>query len=415
MSKKTEEKSAKRGNGFWVRTIIFILIVVAISCTFFFQEKLENFINPTLNKEALSTTIEEDGLIVHFIDVGQADAILVEFPNNEIMLIDTGDVGEKSQEKLGKYLENICFETKGNEKVIDYLVLTHPDSDHIGGAINIFENYLVENCYLPQIYTKDDDISEIPNAVQHTSTVYANTISALTSEITNSGCVRQYCVEGLSIKTDNYNASQAENSSDMWIIEFLTPITGEIYLKDGSLNLANTNEYSPLMILSYMSKKVMFTGDAGKIIEEDFLEEYASAISNYDVDVLKVGHHGSKNSTSTEFLNAVKPEYAIISVGVDNSYGHPSDEALERLTNYGLSTNNIYRTDLNGNILVGVSKSGVLSLEANHVQYTTTEVKLWYIVLGAIVVCAIVIYAPYITKAQKMHKKSEKLFKKHPK
>ena len=131
----------------------------------------------------------------------------------------------------------------------------------------------------------------------------------------------------------------------------------------------------------------------------------------FDVDILQIAHHGSKYSSSENFLNLVKPEYAIISVG-KNSYGHPSQEAIDRLNNAGVTTNSIYRTDNNGNILVGVSTVGKLSLVANHVQYTTYKFELWQIVLIGVGASAIIIYSPYLIKFFNVKKKGGKKAKK---
>ena len=157
----------------------------------------------------------------------------------------------------------------------------------------------------------------------------------------------------------------------------------------------------------------MLTGDAGETVETDFLKRvvdgtYGYPLSYFDVDVLKVGHHGSKYSSTEEFLSVAMPEIAIISVG-NNSYGHPASEVIDRLAQTGMNEMNIYRTDRNGNIAIGISQSGVLSLEADHVQYTLVEFKLWQIILIAAGASAIIIYLPYVVKVVKVHKKAKKL------
>ena len=156
----------------------------------------------------------------------------------------------------------------------------------------------------------------------------------------------------------------------------------------------------------------MFTGDIEKKAENDFLDKveanYFPFADNYfDVDILHVAHHGAKTSSTDDFLSLVQPEIAIIPVG-KNSYGHPTQQTLTNLEEAGVNKNNIYRTDLNGNIAVGVSKQGNLALSANHVQYTKVEVKLWHIVIAGIGIAAIIIYFPYIKKVVVIKKSKTK-------
>lgn len=413
MSKKKEENSKKI---FLARTLIFVFIVLALCSTFFFKDKVESFINYNLNDHALSTEIDENGLKAHFIDVGQGSAALIQFPTGETMLVDCGHSKSSSLNKYKNYLNDFDFKTENDEEVIDYLVLTHPDADHIGGASYILDNYLVKNCYLPQIYyynaeTPDDIPWEIPSGAPTCSDdTYRKVISKLDYEIEEYGCNKIYTNEYLRIHSSSYLEDEAETSSSMWAVNFFAPITGKIYLSSGE---AVTNEYSPIIIVEYMGKKIMLTGDGSKTIESQFVSKaeengYSGFPSTYfDVDILQIAHHGSKYSTTENFLNLVQPEYAIISVG-KNSYGHPSDETLERLENAGVSENCIYRTDNNGNILVGISTSGSLSLVANYVQYTTYKFELWSVVLICIGAAAIIIYSPYLVVIFKTNKKGGK-------
>ena len=409
MLKETKDKKIK--NDLTIRTIIFAFVVLAICCSFFFQEKVENFINFALNKDTPATIIDENGIIFHFIDVGQADSTIIEFPTGEVMIVDCGHYNSSSSEKFQNYLNTIDLEYENGEKVIDYLVLTHPDADHIGGASYVFENYLVKECFLPEIYYSEDGTSPVEGSVISKDERYGNLLLLLENEVENFGCKKTYTSEFLEIKSANFSQADKDKNSEMWLVEFFTPITGAYYT-DGATNLAETNEYSPIMIVSYMGKKVMLTGDAGEKVEEDFLLRvengtYNLPISYFDVDVLKVGHHGSKYSSTEEFLNVILPEIAIISVGA-NSYGHPSSKTIQRLVETGINENNIYRTDRNGNIAIGIGQDGVLSLEADHIQYSLIEFKLWQIVLIAIGISAVIIYLPYFIKIIKINKKAKK-------
>lgn len=408
MKENTSEK--KKKNGLLVRTIIFGFIVLAFCCTFLFRAKLENIINYNLNKDALSSEVSKDDVKIHFVDVDQADCSIIELPNNEIMMIDTGDSTDESKEKLVSYLETIEFEYENNEPVIDYLVLTHPHSDHIGNANYIFKNYLVKNCYLPQVYYYDPEnpTQEIPftvpaGCVYIKEEEYLEVLNLLKLEIENHSCEMIYTNEFLEITPENVE----ETSLNYWSANFYAPVTGEMYVSSG---FADPNNYSPILIFNYLNKKVMFTGDIEAKAERDFLEnvyETQEDLSIFDVDVLHVAHHGSKGSTTEDFLNLVKPEYAIIPVG-ENSYGHPTKEAISRIVESGANEKCIYRTDINGNILLGISKDAKLALVANHVQYVTFEIKLWQIVVVGIGISAIIIYFPYIKKVFKTKKSKAK-------
>ncbi len=406
-----EKKQVNLKNDLIIRTIIFIFVILILCSTFFFKDKVENLVNFALNKDAPSTVIEEDGMIFHFVDVGQADSTIIEFPTGEVMVVDCGHYTSSSSEKFQNYLENISLTYENGEKVIDYLVLTHPDADHIGGATYVLQNYLVKNCYLPQIYYSEDGTSPVEGGVVCNDETYKEVLSLLEIEQEEFGCNKIYTNEFLKIKSKTYSSNEAKQNDEMWLVEFFTPLTGEIYVDKGT-NYAITNDYSPIMIISYMGKKVMLTGDVGKDVEEDFISainssNYNLPLSYFDIDVLKVAHHGSKYSTTEEFLNVIMPEIAVISVG-KNSYGHPTQETLQRLEESGINKNNIYRTDKNANIAIGISTSGILSLQADYVQYTVYEFKLWQIILIATSISAIIIYSPYIIKVVKIHKKAKK-------
>lgn len=409
--KKTVEKKK-----LLVRTIIFGLIVLALCSTFFFKEKVENFVNFYYNKDALSSEVDENGLKAHFIDVEQGSAALIQFPTGETMLIDCGDKKSTSHNKFKNYLNNFAFREEDEQEVIDYLILTHPDADHIGGASYVFDNYLVKNCYLPQIYyynekTSDNIPWEIPaGAPTSSDETYRNVISKLDKEIEESGCKKIYTNEYLRIHSSSYSEEEAATSSSMWAVNFFAPITGKVYLSKGE---AVTNDYSPIIIVEYMGRKIMLTGDGSSRIESEFVSkvesnQYAGFSEIYfDIDILQIAHHGSKYSSTEEFLDIVKPEYAVISVG-KNSYGHPSDETLERLENCGVNEKCIYRTDNNGNILVGISTTGGLALVANHVQYITFKFELWQIILIGTGISAIIIYSPYLQNLNKKKKGGKK-------
>lgn len=238
-------------------------------------------------------------LIIHYLDLGQADSILLELPNNEIMLIDAGN--NSDGQKLVNYLREQGIDT------IDYLIGTHPHADHIDGLDDVIENFVIGRIYMPEVIHTTKTFEDVLLAVQRKG-----------KKITPART-------GVSIIDD-----------PVLQIYFLSPISN---------NYKDLNHYSAVVKVDFLDKSFLFTGDAEKINEEEMIEKYGVRLKSH---ILKVGHHGSNTSTSEEFIEKVVPDYAVISVGKDNSYGHPSALVIQRLQNHGVK---IYRTDLQGTII----------------------------------------------------------------
>lgn len=238
-------------------------------------------------------------LIIHYLDLGQADSILLELPNNEIMLIDAGN--NSDGQKLVNYLREQGIDT------IDYLIGTHPHADHIGGLDDVIENFVIGRIYMPEVIHTTKTFEDVLLAVQR---------------------------KGKKITPARTEVSIIDDP--VLQIYFLSPISN---------NYKDLNHYSAVVKVDFLDKSFLFTGDAEKINEEEMIEKYGSSLKSH---VLKVGHHGSNTSTSEEFIEKVVPDYAVISVGKDNSYGHPSALVIQRLQNHGVK---IYRTDLQGTII----------------------------------------------------------------
>lgn len=242
------------------------------------------------NEQQIEFVAQED-LLIDFIDVGQADSILVR-NQDKIMLIDAGT--NEAGEMVVKYLQNLGI-TK-----IDYLVGTHPHEDHIGGLDNVINNFDIGQIYMPKIETTTKTFEDVLEAIENKN---------LTVTAPNKG--------------DKIELGQA-------VGEFMTePI----------LDKDNLNVSSLVLRLEFGNTSYLFMGDAEEENEETIIWP--------KTDVLKVGHHGSSTSSSKSFLEQVQPKYAIIMAGKDNSYGLPTQETIDKLHNIG---SEIYRTDEDGTI-----------------------------------------------------------------
>lgn len=241
-------------------------------------------------------------LKVVFIDVGQGDSILISEGSQQV-LIDGGKDGKLLLEKLGK---QIPFWDRKIETIIE----THPDADHVGGLIEVFRTYQVE--------------SVMQTAMRSQSQTFKVLSQAIADE-------KSEIIEGRSGQVIKF-ASGAE-------IDIIFP-----FEKVTDVNSKDTNSSSITAKLIYGESSFLFTGDLPSEQEKEILDRKIDV----SVDILKVGHHGSKYSTGEEFLKAVSPTDAIISVGKNNSYGHPNGEILKRLAEYKI---NVLRTDEKGDIV----------------------------------------------------------------
>ncbi len=321
MTKESKKKN-KRGiiKFSKIRVIFFTVFCLLLGLSFIINAPLEKIINFSLQTSKIKQILKEEDFKVHFIDVGQGDAIFIELPDGKNMLIDAGP--QSSAIKLTNYITNAVFNNKIED--IDYFILTHSDEDHVGGALKVFEKFNVLTVYRPNIFARSEEYSATDKT--HLTNIYDNVISAAKAE------------------TENIIFTEAgviiEDEKALYNIFFYTP-TKSYY--------ESTNDYSPIIILEYGEKSFMFVGDAGEAVEKE-LNIYDC--SYFDIDVLKVGHHGSNTSTSESFLNITTPEFAVISVGKDNSYGQPTNATLTKLTQAGVT---IFRTDKNGSIVFYVN------------------------------------------------------------
>ena len=244
--------------------------------------------------------IPDGEIVVHFIDVGQGDAELIMTSDGKTVLIDSGT--PESRTVLTGYLK------EQGVKKIDYFVLTHPHADHIGGAAAVLDAFDVVNVIMTDAPT--------------TTSTYKKVLQKIDEK--------------------DFGVIFAEAGKEYCLGEAKITILGPV--SDYSDDLNNT---SIVLRLTYGRTVFMFTGDAEKKAEQDMLTKFPA--SYFRADVLKLGHHGSSNSTSDGWFFAVSPEYAVISCGRNNDYGHPHREILSLLKKNGTT---YFRTDTDGSIVM---------------------------------------------------------------
>lgn len=254
-------------------------------------------------------------LIVHFIDVGQGDSTFIEFPNGETSLIDAGTRG--AGDKVVSYLNNL------DVKKIDYLIATHPHEDHIGGLPKVIRNFDINKVYMPDKTSNTLIFEELLMEIQNKDLNI--TLGKGKDVIMDEGKLKYSIL--------------APNRNDYSII----------------------NDFSIVTKIKYMDNSIIITGDAEKNSEKDILD------SNYKLkaDILRIGHHGGSTSSIKEFLEEARPDYSIISVGKDNSYGHPHKETLNRLNKIDTK---IMKTDELGDIVFICDGKEVNLVEAPNLE-----------------------------------------------
>ncbi len=253
--------------------------------------------------EVVSSSFKEhDPLEVHFLNIGQGDATLVQYLGSYQILIDGGPNGKKLLSELSKVMP-------ATDRTIEIVIMTHPDKDHFGGLISVMKTYSVKMI--------------LCNGQEADTAIF-----------------QQYkkVVKDQEIKEYTFGEGSEISIGKVLELRSFNPDTTVSSKSD-------RNEHSVVVRMDYGENSFLFTGDADSKTEDDMLKDQ----EDVDVDWLKIGHHGSKHSTTDNFIKKVTPEQAIISCGKSNRYGHPHEDVLERLRSHNAE---VLRTDTIGTISV---------------------------------------------------------------
>ncbi len=279
-------------------TILFYLVLILLIANIFVFFRTQ--------------ALGDNGLLtVSFLDIGQGDAIYIKAPNGTDMLIDGGKKDSDILTELGKIMSV-------TDKEIDIMIATHPDADHIGGLTKVLENYDVKNI--------------VTNGGEKDTGVFK-----LLSE---------------DIRNENASTTIAERGQRI-VLDKDKNVYFDIYWPIKTYKSPDTNDFSIVGKLVYGENEFLLTGDAGKEIENQIMNWCKTCL---DADVLKLGHHGSRTSTGKAFLESVTPNFAIISAGLNNSYGHPHKEIISLVESQNIK-------------ILETSKSGIITFVSDGVNF----------------------------------------------
>lgn len=291
--------SRRRKQSKFLKSIIGFIVVACIAGGGYLgADVLQNQENTASGEKATSSIPLEanDQLQIYFFDVGQADSILL-VSDGETMLIDAGN--NEDGDMLVEKIKELGITT------LNYVIGTHPHEDHIGGLDDIIENFEIENVYMPKVQTNTKTFEDVLDALQEKNLSVTAPEVGSTFVVGKASCEVMQCGQGTTEEKNNLNLS------------------------------------SIVIRTTFGEQSYLFMGDSET--------ENEDARTWPQTNVLKVAHHGSDTSSSESFLEQVKPQIAIISVGEGNSYGHPAQTTLNKLSNIGCK---VYRTDEVGTILL---------------------------------------------------------------
>ena len=334
-----------------ITKIMLSALVVGIFCFFVF---CQNLILASFGYEPYKTAMKNDFQIC-FVDVGQGDATFIKYKDTSF-LIDCGN---------SFYAENTAqkIEKLNGENNLDFLLLTHADTDHTGGAEKIFEKFDVDNFLRPKITTSQEveKIGNENNYQVYDTSAYSLAISSFYRE---KDCKNVFVEKGVVF------------SNSEFCFEILSPIS------DKDLSIEDTNSYSSVVKVTYKESTYLLMADCDKKMEKKFVEVYGEKLK---CDILKVSHHGSNNGTCEELLNVARPKFAIASVGEVGlkEYGHCGEDFCLRLEKYGVAKlqtsekGSIMFSGHNGEKIICFKVISTLSIPATSVVCVVLVLLIW--------------------------------------
>lgn len=331
--KKSNQKTAHNKQILFIAALLLVAVLALLAVEYFSPGSvpfLSGVFSTTDNdggdKPSGTEAIDiPNALIVYFIDVGQGDSVLLRFPDGTDFLIDAGNGSSASRAEIEDYLARL---TATGLDDIEYMIATHPDSDHINMLDDVLAAYEVNHIY----YNGDAG-----------DTVTFEKFDKAAKEETYGGGTAA-------------TLTLFDGDGDIYIIEtesYKVTIYAPGYGRFGS----HTNAMSPVIVAEYGGRKLVLSGDAEESTEEWFIE--ATGLAYLDCDIYKAGHHGSRTSSSAVFLDYIMCEYAVISCAAGNSYGHPHQETLQKLEARAYQ---IYRTDINGTVTAYIDADGDIAI-----------------------------------------------------
>ncbi len=317
--RKTGERNMKLRR-IWILAVITVLLLTGCTGQEMSFENQQTYASQSAKKTNQKGTADDFGLEVHYLNVGQGDCTLIR-TKDKTMLIDAGDNSQGTE--VQSYLDSQKIEK------LDYVIGTHPDADHIGGLDVVIEEFQCKKVLMPDVTSDTQTYHDVEEALEEK----------------NMKAVHPKCGKTYSLGDASFT--------------IIAPV------KDYG---SETNNWSIGLVLQYGENRFLFTGDADQDAEKDILAEG----EDVSADVYKTSHHGSKTGSSEEFLDAVDPEYAVISCGEENKYGHPSAQTLNRLRTRGIK---VFRTDNQGTIVASSDGKKITWNTSPDTSWTPGEAK----------------------------------------
>lgn len=338
-TKEKLDKKSRKIKYVVLAVLIFVAAGLCIFSAFFPADTWKYYVKlPKVSARA------EGELRIHFLSVGQGDCTILELPDGKTMMIDGGDGSEENTAAILRYVNALGI------KRLDYLLLTHSDSDHCGGLDSVLKIKGANAVFFPGV----------PDGV---NAEYASFYAALSESGAKATVSRRY----LQIFSDD--GEYPYSLTFLWPYRPENPGSPYGGADDGAYTDAELNDTSAVVWLDYFGTSALFCGDASSAVEALLMRDYGLGFfEGYGVEldgteILKVSHHGSRSATSEEFVRFLGVETSVISCGRGNLYGHPAAEVCDVLSAAGAE---IYRTDLDGNVTVAISPGGAYRTETQY-------------------------------------------------